>query len=360
MRLRQQLAEIQAPVRRALALLSPHFEEIRSAWQKRLAGLGIEEDAYPKLAALTLESQQHNLRLSSLDAFRHDIERQGLVLERNGIPMTHTAAALAIYLDCCLPYLIDSDRKRKEPAVALARLISTSLFLILSSCATERTANWRRLQDRERHSLSRDLHDEIGHNLLVLKLYLEMMTTDLKRGDVSRLESKLEEALALVSYAVDSVRRLLLDLGPAMLAQFGFVPALKIYTRQFTLRTAIQVQMEVAEMPGNLPSNYETALYRVLQGSLSNVVNHSHAKRVKVRIGTVKNSVLVMSVEDDGSGFDLAATYPHRAFGLTAMRERIEMLGGKFHIESWPLRSGIKKHGTRIEVDLPLPAAGAG
>jgi signal transduction histidine kinase len=81
---------------------------------------------------------------------------------------------------------------------------------------------------------------------------------------------------------------------------------------------------------------------------------HSHASQVKVRIGSVGGSVLVMSIEDDGTGFDMARNSPQRAFGLTAMRERIEMLGGKFHIESWPSRPGSRKHGTRIEVDLSL------
>jgi len=237
-------------------------------------------------------------------------------------------------------------------------LVATAQLLTLFSCATEGAANWRRLQERERQSFSHDLHDDIGHNLLVLKLYLEIMATDLKRGDFSQLQSKLEEALALVSYAVDSVRRLMLDLGPAMLAQFGFLPALKIYARQFILRTGIQVHLEEANLPENLPSSYETALYRVLQGALSNVVQHSHAKHVKVRLGSVKRSVLVMSLEDDGKGFALASTLSQQAFGLTAMRERIERIGGKFHIESWPLRPGSRRHGTRIEVDLPLRGIG--
>ena len=266
----------------------------------------------------------------------------------------YSAAALGFYLECCLPYLLSTDKKGKEPALALARLVAAAQFLTLSSSATEGAANWRRLQERERLSFSRDLHDDIGHNLLVLKLYLEMMATDLKRGDISQLQSKVEEALALVSYAVDSVRRLMLDMGPAMLAQFGFLPALKIYARQFTLRTATQVHVEEANLPENLPSSYETALYRVLQGALSNIVQHSRAKHVKVRLGSVKKSVLMMSIEDDGTGFDLAGTLPQRAFGLTAMRERIERIGGKFHIESWPARPGSRRHGTRIEVDLPL------
>lgn len=354
MRIRQLLSEVKTPVQRALDLLAPHFGEIQAAWRKRLASVGAKENAANVLFPLMLEAQQRNLRLGSLDTYRAELESRGQVLERSGISEADAAAAFAFYFECCLPYLIGPKTKAKGPASALAVLAAVSQFLTLSSYAREWVGNWRKLQERERHSLSRDLHDDIGHNLLVLKLYLEMMSNDLKKGDVAPLESKLEEALALVTYAVDSVRRLMLDMGPAMLAQFGFVQALKIYSRQFTLRTGIQVKLEEPSLAGKLPSSYETALYRVLQGALSNVVQHSKARNVYVTLGAIRKSVLFMSIEDDGIGFDLTTTMPRRVFGLTAMRERIETLGGRFHLESRPLRPGARQHGTRIEVDLPL------
>jgi two-component system NarL family sensor kinase len=237
--------------------------------------------------------------------------------------------------------------------VALTQLTAASASVLLTTYANNRATALRRLQDQERHNLSRDLHDDIGHNLLVLKLYIELMTMDLNKGEIDNLQSKLQEALALVSYAVDSVRRLMLDLGPAILSQFGFTRAVRVYTRQFSLRTGIDLKVEESGVPEKLSSAYETALYRVVQGALSNVLQHSHAKSVKINIGVTKHS-LVMSIEDDGAGFDLTATLPQKAFGLRAMRERIEILGGRFHMESWQLRPGSRHHGTRIEIDLPL------
>jgi signal transduction histidine kinase len=354
MQIRQLLSEVKAPSQKALALLKPHFAEIQAAWRKKLTSLGVKEDAWMVLAPLMLEAQRHNLQSGAFDAYRMELDRQGKILERSGVSEAETAAAFTLYLDSCLPYLLGPDRKSKEHAVALARLVAVSQFLTLSSYATEWVANWRKLQERERQSISRDLHDDIGHNLLVLKLYLELIAADLKRGDIAQLQSKLEEALALVSYSVDAVRRLMLDMGPAMLAQFGFLQALKIYARQFTLRTGTQVRLEDANVPETLPSSYETALYRVLQGALSNIVQHAQAKHVRVTLGNLNRSALFMSIEDDGKGFDVAAMLAQRAFGLTAMRERIEMLGGRFYIESNPAGSGSRKHGTRIEVDLPL------
>ncbi|MBI3895006.1 MAG: sensor histidine kinase [Acidobacteria bacterium] len=348
------LSEIKVPVQQALDLIRPHFAEIRATWRKKLANAGIGEEAFKLLSPLTLEAQYKNLEAGNLEGYQQELERQGQTLERGGVPQAAIAAALGLYLECCLSPLLSANHKGRELALALARLVAAAEFLILSSCSMEGAANWRRLQEQERQKFSRDLHDDIGHNLLVLKLYLEMMATDLKRDDIAQLQSKLEEAQALVAYAVDSVRRLMLDMGPAMLAQFGFLPALKIYARQFTLRTGIQVHVEEANLPEDMPSSYETALYRVLQGALSNIVKHSHAKRVEVRLGSVKSTVLMMSIEDDGKGFNVAGSRLQQGFGLTAMRQRIERIGGKIHIESWVARAGSRKHGTRIEVDLPL------
>ena len=355
MYIRQLFSEIKKdPLQRALQAVSTHFAEIQQVWRKKLASLGIRADACNVLFNLTWESQYQNLRAANLESYRTELDRHGKILEKAGVSEADTAAALSFYFESCLPYLLTEDRKGREKILPLARLTALSQFATLSSYGAEWVSNWRALQDRERHLLSRDLHDDIGHNLLVLKLYLEMMTTDLKRGDVGHLESKLEEALNLVSYAVDSVRRLMLDLGPAMLAQFGFLQALRIYARQFTLRTGIRVQVDAPNPVITFPSSYETAIYRVLQGALSNVVQHSKARHVKVTLGHMRKSVLFMSIEDDGVGFDVAKTLAHKVFGLTAMRERVESLGGKFHIESWSPQIGSRKHGTRIELDLPL------
>jgi signal transduction histidine kinase len=90
-----------------------------------------------------------------------------------------------------------------------------------------------------------------------------------------------------------------------------------------------------------------------LQGALSNVLKHAQAKNVKIALLNIKNSVLVMSIEDDGVGFGTGE--PRHHFGLTAMRERVAVLGGKLHIQSWRTGTFDVRHGTRIEVDLPLP-----
>jgi signal transduction histidine kinase len=345
--------EIKVPLLRALQLVRPHFSKIRIAWRKKLGIAGLSTDEIEALAPLALEAHYEHLTSANFEAYRQDLERHAHVLQGNGLVGAQPVIALGLYLECCLPYLLAAGPKGNDPIMALTRLVASAESVILWSYADFRAASIRRLLERERQNFSRDLHDDVGHNLLVLKLYLELMTMDFKKGNVAELESKLEEALALVSYGLDSVRRLMLDLGPAMLSQFGFRHALQIYARQFALRTGIQIQMDAAALPENLPAGYETALYRVLQGALSNALQHSHSKHVKLNIGTTKRS-LVMSIEDDGTGFDIKSVLPQRAFGITAMRERIETLGGKFHIESHMARPGSRHHGTRIEIDLAL------
>ena len=141
--------------------------------------------------------------------------------------------------------------------------------------------------------LSRDLHDEIGHNLLVLKLYLEMISRDLVRPEGGNVALKLEEASTLVGQSIASVRRLILDLGPAILDEVGFMAAIKLYAKQFSGRTGIKVSVRESPLP-KLPSSYETALYRVVQGALSNVVKHAEASSVRVTLGSAGNSQVDM------------------------------------------------------------------
>jgi signal transduction histidine kinase len=145
-----------------------------------------------------------------------------------------------------------------------------------------------------------------------------------------------------------------LDLGPALLDELGLIPALKMYTSQFATRTGITVSLQESNIPRNLPSAHETVVYRVIQGALSNVLKHARATNVKIGMTKAKAPIIVLTIEDNGIGFDVTRLKTNQAFGLTAIRERIEGLGGRFRLESWPRGSRGRKHGTRIEVNLPL------
>ena len=125
--------------------------------------------------------------------------------------------------------------------------------------------------------------------------------------------------------------------------------------RQFAKRTGIRVRLDAARMRAQLPARYETALYKVLQGALSNVVAHADAHSVRITLASGRDSV-AMKIEDDGRGFNVGRKLgvPPNPIGLRAMRERIELLGGAIHFASRPARRRADRRGTTIEAHLPL------
>jgi signal transduction histidine kinase len=307
-------------------------------------------EVYEALSRVDLGGSYRHLRARDYDAFRGAVYRQGRALALRGVPQEDAVMAVGFHLESSLSLLgATVDPK----ALALVRLTSATQRLLLTGYSADRAAGGR-ADDKERYRLSRDLHDEVGGDLVVLKLYMEMIGMKLGKGDLAEIGPKLEEAKALISRLIESVRRLTIDLGPAVLEQVGFMPAVRTYARQYAARTGIEVHVQEGELPDTIPPSHQTALYRVLQGALSNVAKHARAKNVKITVGGVRRAVLVMIIEDDGVGFDVSALRPDRAFGLTAIRERIQSLGGRVHIESRPARPRGGRSGTRIEIDVPL------
>ena len=100
--------------------------------------------------------------------------------------------------------------------------------------------------ETERRRLARDLHDEIGHDLIVLKLYIEVILVDLKKGETGRLNKKLKESINLIKHALKGVRSLTFDLGPTVWNEQGFIAAIRLYTRQFARRTGIKVRLDMS------------------------------------------------------------------------------------------------------------------
>jgi signal transduction histidine kinase len=209
--------------------------------------------------------------------------------------------------------------------------------------------------EKERRKLAQDLHDEIGHDLIVLKLYTQMIAMDIKRQEFGRLAAKLREAVSLINHALKGIRHLVFDLGPAVWNEQGFIPAVRLYTRQFAARTGLRTSFNARQLRVKLPAHYETAMYRVLQGALANVAAHAGARSVRIVLASRRDAI-VMKVADDGRGFDVARMLrkPPRSYGLRAMRDRIELLGGMIEFISRPARRRTSGHGTLIEVHLPL------
>ena len=204
------------------------------------------------------------------------------------------------------------------------------------------------VQEKERRFVAHELHDQLGQTLTGLKLVLEM---SLKPTNPSQAES-FAEALRLIDDLMERIRRLSVDLRPHMLDDLGLLPALEWHFRRFGKQTGIQVQLKRTATFNRLPPPIETAAYRIVQEALTNVARHSGAKEADVRLWAGDERLRVQ-VEDRGKGFQPEQALAARnSTGLAGMRERAELLGGEFTLESSP------GSGTLITVELPLPATG--
>ena len=367
--------EIRRRLKQAAAHLSPDLSRIRKSWTRllqRYTGCGRHEAPLLELHLTRIQE------LVSTDPrkFRKDSERLGEELARRGLPAECVAAAIALYVELCLPYLLSAEGGVRW-ANALARWASVYEFFLLSGYSRYQRAECVALEKRasvaeqraqtfsveladtyekERRRLARDLHDEIGHDLIVLKLYTQVIALDLKKGDTGQLRRKLKESISLINHALLSVRHLTFALGPAVWNEQGFLPAIRLYVQQFSARTGLKVSVRAARLKVKLPASYETALYKVLQGALSNIVAHAQARRVGITLESRREYVM-MRVEDDGKGFNVKRKLrtPPKSYGLRAMRDRIELLGGTIHISSHPASRRAPRRGTTIEFHLPLP-----
>jgi len=179
-------------------------------------------------------------------------------------------------------------------------------------------------QELERRRLARELHDETGQALTSILLGLKPLEDGPGREAVAELHE-------LVVTALQDVRRLAVELRPKVLDDFGLVPALERLAESFGEQTGLKVDFHSAIGEDRLPSEVETALFRVVQESLTNVVKHSHANRVSIVL-TRRGGGVAVVVEDDGAGFDPADSGD--GIGLLGMRERLALLDGTLDVES--------------------------
>ncbi|MES1248978.1 MAG: GAF domain-containing sensor histidine kinase [Actinomycetota bacterium] len=197
-------------------------------------------------------------------------------------------------------------------------------------------------QEIERRRLARELHDETGQALT--SILLGLRSVEEAPDEEQRVEA-MSALRDLVRSTLQDVRQLAVDLRPTALDDFGLVPALERLTHAFAESTGIHVDFQPA-LTERLPPELETALYRIVQESLTNVVKHARASSVSIVIARRPGSVTVV-VEDDGVGFDASSTR-EGGLGLVGMRERMALLGGRLTLETTP------DAGTTLLAEVPL------
>ena len=210
------------------------------------------------------------------------------------------------------------------------------------AAATELSRQLLKAQEEERRRISRELHDETGQALMVLRFHLEMLAGDAP-GDEQR--SKIQEALELLDRTIEGLRRTIARLSPRVLEEFGLIAAIRRQVQQLAKRTGIRPRLNLPEEVAGLNHDLEVTLYRSVQEALHNVAKHSQASHLIVRLMPSANKI-TLHIEDDGIGFSTRAAH-QRGFGLTGMRERAAALGGSMRV-----RSEAGK-GTQIRIVLP-------
>lgn len=242
--------------------------------------------------------------------------------------------------------MVDSLRTSREENL---RLTQESLHMREEHIQSLRDSlgNVVRAQEEERKRVARELHDEAGQALTALQLGLAQLERE------STSEHTKKQATALRALSVDTmeeIRNLALDLRPSALDELGLIPALQDYVRDFSHRVGILVELEATPVKDRLPPEVEVSLFRVIQEGLTNIAKHSQANHGWVRLQVKKRAVEV-AVWDEGVGFEVDKVMhsPGRSLGLFGIRERVELMGGNFTVESRP------GGGTRLRIVVPLP-----
>src|ERR1700730_13948630 len=204
----------------------------------------------------------------------------------------------------------------------------------------ELSAKLVRAQEDERRALSRELHDEVGQSFSAVLMEAENL---LDMEPAAEARPHLEALRSLAEKGMNEIRNMALLLRPAMLDDFGLMPALNWQARETAKRIGLRVQID-SEVEDELPDEHKTTIYRIVQEALNNCARHAQATTVQVSVRGQDGQIL-LNVQDDGSGFDPRRV---RGLGLLGMEERVRHLGGTFEIDSRPGR------GTLLNIALPL------
>ena len=329
----------QAP--QAVALLNADDRVVRVNREfARIFGYTPQETLGRRLSELTvpdeLRVEYQRYAESSLQGQRVEAEvvrkrKDGSRLNASVIrvPVTVPGGQVEIYAI----YRDITERKRAEQELRASREQLRALAAYLQS-----------VREEERARISRELHDEIGAGLTAIKLALERSASE----PPSRVATDLARALALAKELIGKVRDLSLVLRPAMLDDLGLLAALRWHFERYTDQFKIAVDFKHSGLTDRRFSpETETAVYRIVQETLTNVARHAKTDKVAVEIHADEN-LLRVRIKDEGIGFDPHSLPAERSGGLTGMRERAIMLGGQLRLES---AAGL---GTMLEAEIPL------
>jgi signal transduction histidine kinase len=212
------------------------------------------------------------------------------------------------------------------------------------------SAELMKVQENERKRIAQELHDEVGQMLQSMKMNLDRVKRNLssKPQKLEGIDDWLLDTEKLLRQTIEDIRTLTFDLRPSMLDDFGLIPTLGWYIENYSRRSNIKVFLKAKDPKYRFPAEVEITLYRIIQEALTNVSKHAQATAASVLVSP-RNGTVILSVRDNGAGFDTSKVLSApRGMGLLNIKERVNLLGGSFEINS---RS---RKGTRINITIPF------
>ena len=231
-------------------------------------------------------------------------------------------------------------------AMAIDRARMTDALRERETRIAELSAHLMHAQEEERKRISRELHDETGQALMVIRLYLGMLESSVTAHGA---RMKIRETLEVVDRTIEGIRRIIGRLSPLVLQELGLIAAVRKEAKDLAKSAGVKARVNVSQDFGRMSTPVEAAFYRIVQEALHNVAKHASATTVNIEMTRESGSVRLL-IEDDGIGIapQKKANPGRQTFGMAGMRERISNIGGKMKVTS------SRGKGTRIEVIAPV------
>lgn len=314
-------------------------------WNSNLemvSGYTSEEISTMHMLDFFAEKEKPLLKLKIAHAFEKGKEsvQTNLLLKSNETVPYYLTGISIFYKNkkCFMGIGIDFSERQNY----LEEIESTSIQM------QELSAHLITIREEERKRIGRELHDELGQQLTAMKMDLSWMNKKIPE-DMVQIRNKMTNVLELLEGSNASVRRILSELRPSILDQYGLLEALNWYAVQFNSTTGIAIKITCTQTEIKVAEDIATTLFRIFQESLTNIARYAKATDVAANIEYSENEIR-MNIVDNGIGFDPQNEQPktRKAFGILGMKERVRAVKGKFTLSS------KKGNGTSIKVSIPI------
>lgn len=212
----------------------------------------------------------------------------------------------------------------------------------------ELSSHLEEVREKERTHIAREIHDELGQALTVLKMDVSWLS---KRLPDEQFIYKLQAMMETLNATLQTVKKISSSLRPSVLDHFGLFAAVEWQAEEFQVRTGIICKIILEPQDVILSRDCSTAVFRILQEALTNVARHAAATNVNISLDQESDRVILM-VSDNGIGITKEQIYNHRSFGLMGIRERVQFLKGEFEIH------GAPDKGTQLKIVIPVDSKG--